>query len=74
MMRWKQFLTPVQSMNSKNAKEFMSGKTQDEFTLLDVRQPREYEENHIPGAKLIPIGELEKRLDEIDPNKPVLTY
>jgi sulfur-carrier protein adenylyltransferase/sulfurtransferase len=74
MMRWKQFLTPVQSMNSENAKEFMSGKTQDEFTLLDVRQPREYEKNHIPGAKLIPIGELEKRLDEIDPSKPVLTY
>ena len=38
-MRWKQFFTPVQSMNCKDAKEFMTGKTQDEFTLLDVRQP-----------------------------------
>jgi rhodanese-related sulfurtransferase len=73
-MRWKQFLTPVQSMNSEDAKEFMTGKAQDEFTLLDVRQPSEYEKNHIPGAKLIPIGELDKRLDEIDPSKPVLTY
>ena len=73
-MRWKQFFTPVKSMNSEEAKEFMSGKTQDEFTLLDVRQPGEYEANHIPGAKLIPIGELDKRLDEIDPSKPVLTY
>ena len=66
-MRWKQFLTPVQSMNSEEAKEFMTGKNQDEFTLLDVRQPGEYEKNHIPGSKLIPIGELDKRLDEIDP-------
>ena len=73
-MRWKQFFTPVKSMNSEEAKEFMSGKTQDEFTLLDVRQPGEYEKNHIPGSKLIPIGELDKRLDEIDPRKPVLTY
>ena len=73
-MRWKQFFTPVQSMNSDDAKKFMTVKTQDEFTLLDVRQPREYEKNHIPGAKLIPIGELDKRLDEIDPSKPVLTY
>lgn len=73
-MRWKQFFTPVQSMNSEEAKEFMSGKTQDEFTLLDVRQPGEYEKNHIPGSKLIPISELDKRLDEIDPSKPVLTY
>jgi 3-mercaptopyruvate sulfurtransferase SseA len=73
-MRWKQFFTPVQSMNSDEAKGFMSGKTLDEFTLLDVRQPGEYEKNHIPGSKLIPIGELDKRLDEIDPSKPVLTY
>jgi rhodanese-related sulfurtransferase len=73
-MRWKQFFTPVQSMNSEEAKEFMAAKTLDEFTLLDVRQPAEYEKNHIPGSKLIPIGELDKRLDEIDPNKPVLTY
>ena len=73
-MRWKQFFTPVKSMSSEEAKEFMSGKTQDEFTLLDVRQPGEYEKNHIPGSKLIPIGELDKRLDEIDPSRPVLTY
>jgi rhodanese-related sulfurtransferase len=73
-MRWKQFFTPVQSMNSEEAKEFMVAKTLDEFTLLDVRQPAEYEKKHIPGSKLIPIGELDKRLDEIDPNKPVLTY
>jgi rhodanese-related sulfurtransferase/rubrerythrin len=73
-MRWKQFFTPVQSMDCEKAKEFMAGKNQDEFTLLDVRQPGEYEKNHIPGAKLIPIGELDKRLDEIDPSKPVLTY
>ena len=73
-MRWKQFFTPVQSMNSGEAKAFMSGKTLDAFTLLDVRQPREYETKHIPGSKLIPIGELDKRLDEIDPGKPVLIY
>ena len=73
-MRWKQFFTPVQSMNSEEAREFMAAKTLDEFTLLDVRQPAEYEKKHIPGSKLIPIGELDKRLDEIDPSKPVLTY
>lgn len=73
-MRWKQFLTPVQSMNSGEAREFMSGRTLDEFTLLDVRQPSEYERSHIPGSKLIPLGELDKRLDEINPKKPVLIY
>ena len=73
-MRWKQYFTPVQSMDPEAAKAFMAGKAQDEFTLLDVRQPREYEKKHIPGAKLIPVGELDQRLDEMDPGKPVLTY
>ncbi len=73
-MRWKQFFTPVQSMNSKEAKEFMAGKTQDEFTLLDVRQPGEYEKNHIPGAKLIPIGDIGNRIEELDPEKPTVVY
>jgi adenylyltransferase/sulfurtransferase len=33
--------------------------------LLDVREPREWEINRIPGATLIPLGELPKRLAEI---------
>jgi len=73
-MRWKQFFTPVKSIPANKAKEYMAGKTQDEFTLLDVRQPKEYERYHIPGSKLIPIGELDKRLNEIDPKKPVMVY
>jgi rhodanese-related sulfurtransferase/rubrerythrin len=73
-MRWKQYFTPVQSMDPETAKAFMAEKAQDEFTLLDVRQPGEYQKSHIPGAKLIPIGQLDKRLDEIDRGKPVLAY
>jgi sulfur-carrier protein adenylyltransferase/sulfurtransferase len=73
-MRWKQFLTPAKSMHATEAKAFMAEKSQDEFNLIDVRQPGEYEASHIPGSKLIPIGELDKRLDEIDPSKPTLVY
>ena len=73
-MRWKQFFTPAKSMSAEEARVFMAERSQDAFTLLDVRQPKEYEANHIPGSKLIPIGELDKRLDEIDPTKPTLVY
>jgi rhodanese-related sulfurtransferase/rubrerythrin len=45
-----------------------------EFLLLDVRQPEEYEVGHIPGAMLIPLGELEIRKDELDPNRKIITY
>lgn len=34
-------------------------------TLLDVRNPDEYEEKHLAGAVLIPLGQLEDRLDEV---------
>jgi len=73
-MRWKQFLTPVQSFDADQAKEYMAQASHDEFTLLDVRLPEEYEDEHIPGATLIPLGDLTDRLDEIDPDKPVIVY
>jgi rhodanese-related sulfurtransferase len=46
----------------------------EDYTILDVRNPDEYEEGHIEGAVLIPVSELEDRLDEIPGNKPVITY
>ncbi len=39
--------------------------------LLDVRQPAEYEEFHVPGAVLVPLGELPERLDQIPSGAPL---
>lgn len=36
------------------------------ITVLDVREPAEYSFGHILGAKSIPLGELENRMDELD--------
>ena len=36
--------------------------------LIDVREPHEYQIAKIPGAKLIPLGELPKRLNELNSN------
>jgi molybdopterin/thiamine biosynthesis adenylyltransferase/rhodanese-related sulfurtransferase len=38
----------------------------DQFVLLDVREPFEYDISRIPGSKLIPLGELPARLSELD--------
>ncbi|MEO7098349.1 MAG: rhodanese-like domain-containing protein [Luteolibacter sp.] len=40
--------------------------------LVDVREPVEHAEEHITGAKLIPLGQLETRAAEIDRNVPVV--
>ncbi|HET6871569.1 MAG TPA: rhodanese-like domain-containing protein, partial [Sporolactobacillaceae bacterium] len=38
----------------------------EKITILDVREPAEYAFGHIPGAKHIPLGELEERLKELN--------
>ena len=73
-MRWKQFLTPVENMSAEEAESYIRKHPEGTFTLLDVRQPGEYEQARIPGAELIPIGELSERIGELDPNKPVIAY
>ena len=40
--------------------------------LLDVREPWEYQEGHVPGAQLIPLGELEQRVKEVPRDRPIL--
>ncbi|HQS99279.1 MAG: hypothetical protein B7Y26_00260 [Hydrogenophilales bacterium 16-64-46] len=46
----------------------------DEALVLDVRETGEFESGHIPKAKHIPLGQLGKRLGELDAHKdkPVL--
>jgi rhodanese-related sulfurtransferase len=73
-MRWKQFFTPVESMDAIQARKFIDENKQGSYTLLDVRQPGEYEAGHIPGSRLIPLPDIKERFSEIDPNKPAIVY
>ena len=74
MMKWKQFFTPIPNMSTEEAKTFMQEHKEGSYTFLDVRQPAEYENSRIPGATLIPLPELTYRLNELDPNKPLISY
>ncbi|HEY6130408.1 MAG TPA: rhodanese-like domain-containing protein [Halioglobus sp.] len=46
------------------------------ITLLDVREQESYQRSHIPGAILIPRGQLELRVDELlpDPTARIVVY
>ena len=74
MIRLKQLFTPVKSMNTEEAKKYINEHQEGTFTLLDVRQPSEYQEEHIPGAKLVPLPDLNDRQKEIDREKPMIVY
>ena len=73
-MKLKSLFSPVQNMNADQARSFMEEQDQGSYTLLDVRQEREYTKARIPGAKLIPLPELKDRFAELDPRKPVIVY
>jgi rhodanese-related sulfurtransferase len=40
--------------------------------LLDVRQPEEWNEYHIPETTLIPLGELKSRVNELPKDKEIV--
>jgi len=44
----------------------------EDFVLVDVREPHEWEIARIPGAKLIPLGSLPARLSELDTSHPIV--
>jgi rhodanese-related sulfurtransferase len=43
-----------------------------DVVLIDVREQEEYDAGHIPGVKLIPLGQLQQRLAEIPTDKTVV--
>ena len=68
------YFKPVSTMTAEQVREFLKDNEPEEYNLVDVRQKKEYERGHIPGARLIPVGELPERLRELDPHKPTITY
>ena len=49
-----------------------SVKDREDVVVLDVREQWEYDEGHIPGVTLIPMGEVANRLSEIPTDKSVI--
>jgi sulfur-carrier protein adenylyltransferase/sulfurtransferase len=68
------YFKPVDTWPPERVGSFLKGHTQDEYNLVDVRTPKEYEEGHLPGARLIPVGELPDRANELDHHKPTIVY
>jgi rhodanese-related sulfurtransferase/rubrerythrin len=52
----------------------MASTREEDFSLVDVRQPDEYEAGHIPGARLLPLSEFERRLFELTDERDLVFY
>jgi rhodanese-related sulfurtransferase len=54
------------------AAEWTAWIAENEGTLLDVREPFEWEQGTLPGAVLISMGEIPERMTELEPTRPTL--
>ena len=49
-------------------------KQKEKFLLLDVREPGEYEIARIPGSRLLPLGEVAQRANELDTAEEIVVH
>ncbi len=70
----KSYLTVKDELEPITASELLKRVKNKEVTILDVRPAAEYEAGHLPNSINIPLGELEKQLDEIPASKEIVAY
>ena len=68
------YFKPVATWLPEKVRLFLTENKPEKYNLIDVRTPEEYEQGHLPGARLIPVGELADRLSELDSKKTTVVY
>ena len=63
---------PIPEITVEELKAKLESK--ERLVLIDVREQSEYDFGRIPGSKLIPLGQLEGRLKELDPSAPTAVH
>jgi rhodanese-related sulfurtransferase/rubrerythrin len=74
MVQILKLFTPVKSMEADEARDYIAKHQEGDYLILDVRQPWEYEEAHLPGGKLLPLPELANSYKTLDPKKPTIVH
>lgn len=60
--------------SADEVREYLKSHHPEDYLLLDVSRPREYAAGHLPGARSIPLEELEEHLPDLDHERPVVVY
>ena len=62
----------VKTITGKELQQKLAANTS--LQLLDVRTPDEYQEAHLPHARLVPVDELREHLQDLDPTLETVVY
>lgn len=68
---YKQF-APVKGLKNMNAQQFRQ--VSKGSKMVDVREPHEFKQGHLPGAVNIPLGQLGRNIADISKETPVYLY
>ncbi len=69
-----QFLGARDDLEAIDAEELRARLADDAVIVLDVRPTEEYRAGHIPGARSVPVGELEHALRELPRDREIVAY
>ena len=64
----------IKDLTAEELRDFMRRHHEKEYALIDVRQPGEYEQGHIPGARLLPLPELIQTMETLPADKQLVFY
>ncbi len=73
-MKISDLFTRVDKLTVAEIKKLIEKKGLEGVSLIDVREPAEYEAGHIPGARFVPLSHFLDNLDKLDLSKTAVTY
>ena len=65
---------PDSAWQGENRQALLRKARRGDVVVLDVRPRSEYDEQHLPFARSLPLGELRARLAELPKDKPLVAY
>jgi rubrerythrin/rhodanese-related sulfurtransferase len=63
-----------ENLTAEELRAYRQSQPEDSYLLIDVRQPAEYEQGHIPGARLMPLPEVESGLFTLPADRDLIFY
>ena len=63
-----------ENLTAKELRAYLQSQPEGSYVLIDVRQPEEYEQGHIPGARLMPLPEVEANLFSLPSDQDLIFY
>lgn len=61
-------------VDALSQEEMLERLDRDDVTVIDVREPHEFAQGHLPGSVNIPLGQIAERLEDLDADHEIVAY